>query len=340
MTKDVAFEQRDPQIKVFLSNNLIRAFPVDLLNVEHLTVLSLRANRIARIPPSIAKLKNLETLNLAQNWIRYFPAEMLELLQKGTKLRNFQFQPNSFWVPNDPIADKSGAEEYEQRTFGARPETRLHSDWSGLTTLLEWRTPVHFLDSTLRAHTKFTLPAVDPVVLLHSALPLEPFTELATPRQLAAELRKNGDTSKVVNPRGVKSLFELAIIKCAESGQADWILSQLRDESGFFPDYLAPAIERAGEIYSEKGLRCSVCGRSTVMPLAQWVEFRSIWRMQVTADSTGEVHKLLRLGRSEDKPLPFLRVGCSWTCVPVKADVRESSSTPESGTPESEELTN
>ncbi|KAL2263416.1 hypothetical protein VTK26DRAFT_6877 [Humicola hyalothermophila] len=326
VTKDVAFEQRDPKIKVFLSNNLLRAFPVDLLNVEHLTVLSLRANRIVKIPPGIAKLKNLETLNLAQNLIRYLPAEMLELFQKGTKLRNFHFQPNAFWVPRDDVlVDTYSRTEYEIRTFGPRPEVTLDPNWSGLTARLESRTPVHFLDSTLKAHSDFVLPTHDPAAQGHLALELEPFTELATPRQLACELRNNADTSKVVNPRGAKSLLELALAKCAASGEAGWIVSELRQGSdGHFPDYLAPAIERAAEIRRGKGQRCSVCGRDTVMPLAQWIEFRSIGRMQLVEDAQRIQGSWARLGRDGDKPLPFLRVGCSWTCVPVKVEgVRE-----------------
>lgn len=326
VAKDVAFEQRDPQIKVFLSNNRIRSFPVSLFNVEHLTVLSLRANRLSKIPPAIAKLENLETLNVAQNYLRFLPGELLDLLRHGSKLHTLNFAPNKFWQPEDAASCAQGADEYERLTYPALALTETESSsWSGLTTRLHSRTPVHFTSSTQQTYSRFTLPPLDSKILQDTPLEWEPFTELATPRELASELNSRAATSKVVNPRGAKSLFELALRACATSAQADRIPAWLREEDGW-PGYFAPAVQEAVDMHREGGARCAVCGRATLMPLARWVEFRQIGRTTVTVDEAGErVEKFTGLGGvGEGLPVPFLRVGCSWTCVPVRVEEKEN----------------
>jgi hypothetical protein len=321
VAKDVEFEQRDPQIQVFLSNNRLRSFPAALLNVEHLTVLSLRANRLVKIPPAISKLRNLEALNIAQNYLGLLPGELLDLLQQGSKLRTLNFQPNHFWQPDTTSLNSYGAEEYEKLTFGSQPKTKIESSWSGLTTKLHSRTPVHFLDSSQKSYSSFTLRPFDSKHLRTIPLELEPFTSLATPRELAPELRSHAATSKVVNPKGAKSLFELALRACATSGQADRIPAWLREDEGM-PSHFAPAVERAAAIHREGGATCSVCGRDTLMPLAQWVEFRQIGWTTVTVDEEGvEESRFMGLGDvGEGLPVPFLRMGCSWKCVPVRVE--------------------
>jgi len=326
VAKDVAFEQRDPQIKVFLSNNRLRSFPVSLFNVEHLTVLSLRANRLGRIPPAIAKLKNLETLNIAQNYLRFLPGELLDLLRHGSKLHSLNFAPNKFWQPEDAASNAQGADDYERLTYSSLPppaETET-SSWSGLTTRIHSRTPVHFTSSTQQTYSRFTLPPLDSRTQQDKPLEWEPFTELATPRELGAELNSRAATSKVVNPRGARSLFELALRACAASAQADRIPAWLREgaEEEGWPAYFAPAVQEAVDIHREGGARCAVCGRATLMPLARWIEFRQIGRTTVAVDEAGErVEKFTGLGGvGEGLPVPFLRVGCSWTCVPVRVE--------------------
>ncbi|KAL2019592.1 hypothetical protein VTK56DRAFT_9489 [Thermocarpiscus australiensis] len=322
VTKDVAFEQRDPKIKVFLSNNYLRAFPVALLNVEHLTVLSLRGNCLVKIPPSIAELQNLETLSIAQNSLHYLPAELLKLLRKGSKLRDLHFQPNPFWVPRATSADNWGAEEYESRTFGHRPDIKIDSCWTGLTTQLRARTPVQFIDGAHRVYSRFSLPPTNSFLFAchTTTLEVEPFRELATPKELASEVRFHADTSKVINPKGAKSLFELALRACVTSSQADRIPAWLREDEGW-PAHFAPAVERALDIHRSGGLRCSVCGRETLVPLAQWIEFRQIGRTTVSITPEGnEVQKFTGLGGESEGPVPFLNVGCSWRCMPAKVE--------------------
>lgn len=332
VTKDVAFEQKDPEIKVFLSNNLLRSFPVDLFNVEHLTVLSLRHNRLTTLPPSIGKLKNLNTLNIAQNSIRFLPAELLTLFQKGGKLQSFQFQPNPFWAPATTTSNNVGADEYETRTFSPHPNPKIEYPWIGLTTRLLSRTPVQFIDSSQKPYTRFALPPIRGLSVPATRVPpleIEPFSQLATPKVLHREVAD--DMSKVVNPKGAKSLFELALRACAQSGQADWIAAELRrdGEGECWPAHLADAVERVVEIERDGGVECAVCGRETSMPLVRWVEFRQIGRTQVVVDAAAaaggggggnEECRFMGLGGVSEGPVPFMRVGCSWSCVPARTE--------------------
>ena len=85
---------------MYLANNSISRLPPELFRVNALTVLSLResysclsthadaqrsaraptgSNDLTSIPPQIAQLKALQELNLAQNKLRWLPAEMLNM---------------------------------------------------------------------------------------------------------------------------------------------------------------------------------------------------------------------------------------------------------------------
>jgi hypothetical protein len=311
VAKDVAFEQRDPQIKVFLSNNCLRSFPIPLLNIEHLTVLSLRANQLVTLPPAISKLINLQELNIAQNHLRFLPGELLSLLHPGSKLATLTLYPNRFWAPQHTLRDSAGGgEEYESLTFGSRDETTMDSTGSGLIAYPISRTPVQFTDSAGNTFSRFALPDPESELPEDSTLERESFTSLATPKQLAPELRSHAATSKVINPKGAKSLFELALRACAASAQAKSIPSWLREDG--WPEHFATTTQEAVDMHNQGGVRCSVCGRQTLLPLARWVEFRNIF--PATFPRTD--NDLLMTGTW----VPFLRVGCSWRCVPVKVE--------------------
>ncbi|KAK4117713.1 hypothetical protein N656DRAFT_794152 [Canariomyces notabilis] len=302
VAKDVAFEQRDPQIKIFLSNNRLRTLPLALLNIEHLTVLSLRANQLTKLPPGIAKLRNLRTLNIAQNALRFLPAELLGLLQKGSKLTEMQFQPNPFWVPGPAPPQNIGGEEYLKRTFGPQPDVGFEASWAGLTTKLHSRTPVQFTDDTCELRSSFVLPVQ--TRSFRAAIELEPFQELATPTGF--KTHASAETNRAVRPRGAKSLLELTLRACAASGQAEEIASWLREES--WPAHLATFVEKANEFHQSGGGRCSVCGRDMVVPMTSWIEFRQIGRTTVTKNGDGgEVCRFMGLVGESEGPVPFMR---------------------------------
>ncbi|KAK3298571.1 uncharacterized protein B0H64DRAFT_78316 [Chaetomium fimeti] len=327
VTRDVAFEQRDPEIQLYLSQNLFRSFPTAILNLEHLTLLSLRANNLDQIPPAIGKLTNLEALNLGQNFIRVFPGEMLNLLHRGSKLRNLGFQPNRFWQPDTTIATAdtiatttARSDEYDNLTYPNRPTTKLESSWSGMTTKIHSRSAVQFMDGTHQTLSRFALPDIPGA--RGAPIELESLTSLAVPKEFAPKIRQSTTpTNKAFNPKGARSLFELALRAGITSPQVEEVRAwALHAEDA--PRHFSPVVERAVKIHREGGVRCAVCGRDTLIPMAQWVEFRRIGRTTITVDADGkEVEKFTELGGAgEELPVPFLMVGCSWSCIPAKLE--------------------
>jgi hypothetical protein len=97
--KDVPFEQTNPELGLYLSNNRLARAPSALFNLEHLTYLSLRNNQILELPPSIGKLRNLRELNISLNRLRYLPGELLSLLKFPSALSSLHIHPNPFHRP-------------------------------------------------------------------------------------------------------------------------------------------------------------------------------------------------------------------------------------------------
>ncbi|KAL9008185.1 MAG: hypothetical protein Q9173_006663, partial [Seirophora scorigena] len=91
------FEPFGRDLMIFLSNNMLTQVPARLLQLENLTVLSLRGNKLTELPPAIGNFIHLRKLNVSQNNLQWLPYEIRHLL-KG-QLRLFGFQPNPFLHP-------------------------------------------------------------------------------------------------------------------------------------------------------------------------------------------------------------------------------------------------
>ncbi|PBK65831.1 hypothetical protein ARMSODRAFT_1087085 [Armillaria solidipes] len=72
------------EIHLQLRNNAISVLPIDLFDLQKLTLLGLQQNRLTSIPPEIVQLGSLRELNLSMNKLEYLPSEMLRM--KLTKL--------------------------------------------------------------------------------------------------------------------------------------------------------------------------------------------------------------------------------------------------------------
>lgn len=70
--------------------------PAILFDFDNLRVLSVRHNDLTEIPPAIGRLRNLESLNVANNKLQYLPYEVLELIRFG-KLSYLLAEPNP-WI--------------------------------------------------------------------------------------------------------------------------------------------------------------------------------------------------------------------------------------------------
>ncbi|KIW15260.1 hypothetical protein PV08_05305 [Exophiala spinifera] len=69
----------EPQLRVYLANNLFTTFPAPILELKNLRLLSLRNNCLTSIPPGIRDLVNLTTLNIAGNQLNELPWEIVGL---------------------------------------------------------------------------------------------------------------------------------------------------------------------------------------------------------------------------------------------------------------------
>jgi len=79
--------------RLYLSNNLMRQFPTPLLELQNLRLLSLRQNKLTRLPPGIRNLVRLETLNISGNNLQYLPLEVLDLMI-NCRLTELLSEPN------------------------------------------------------------------------------------------------------------------------------------------------------------------------------------------------------------------------------------------------------
>jgi hypothetical protein len=78
---------------VYLSRNALAVFPRLLLSLgDTLTVLSLRANKLDRLPPELRVLRHLRELSVGGNQLPYLPWELTTL----PHLRTVHAQPNPF----------------------------------------------------------------------------------------------------------------------------------------------------------------------------------------------------------------------------------------------------
>ncbi|KAK4682257.1 hypothetical protein QC764_114750 [Podospora pseudoanserina] len=279
VVKGVSFRQADPDIKIYLYNNNLKDFPSSLVNIEPLTFLTLRNNDLTEIPTCIGKLKNLKTLNLAQNKLRYLPAEILRLMGDEGKLVMLHTASNPWWM-----AEKIS---FEAATTNCGPNPLI-------------RTPVEFLGSDGRIYSRFRLPLFGDLAESTGSLELEVEdpTELEMPKDVSY---REQDDNRLLNPKGARSLFEYALKTLTQlpEPELEEVNYWLEVDEGY-PD-VREALNQAAEAHRRGGLTCSVCNRGMVVPLTRWVEFKA-------PAATKLDRELL---------IPFLKVGCSWKCVPT-----------------------
>ncbi|KAK0613120.1 hypothetical protein B0T17DRAFT_499024 [Bombardia bombarda] len=334
VNKDVAFEQRPPSLRLYLSRNSLVQFPAAIANLENLTVLSLRGNKLRELPPSIAALKNLRDLNVAQNRLRYLPGQLLELMAKGSALGELRLHPNPFFQPKKRSYCRWGAPEYDQHM--SDPEADVEKSWSGVTTIIRSRTPVQFSDSARNILSEFQIPVSDtPLSSSPQELEQEDFWQLAVPKAVLAgqsqsepqpqpqpQQEESEGTTRRRSPRGVPSLFEIALRAAVRAPQAEQLSSMLDGDD--IASHLAGVVDRAVHLHQMGGLRCSVCGRQTLNPVTEWLEFREVQRTVVKVIARDamrtEVEKSTKTAsNSNESWVPFMRWGCSWNCLPHKA---------------------
>ncbi|KAI0458149.1 hypothetical protein F5B21DRAFT_42114 [Xylaria acuta] len=347
--KDVPFQQTNPEIGLYLSNNRLTRAPGALFNLEHLTYLSLRNNQISELPPSIGNLRNLRELNLSLNRLRYLPGELLNLLKCPSVLSSLHIHPNPFYRPDTGlpalletggvIRDGEPGDDPIPYNYLPRPEDEnvVYVSQDDLTTeeirqqilqvgasftwqvVLLARSLVQYSDSRGSVLSRFHLPCEisgghvqlgETGENRHVALQTESVSALSTPQLVG---RAPVVSSK---PSRVLSLFELALKSASRAAQTWDLASYLPPQA---PPSLQQSIDRIQAQSVLNGnlgtLPCSTCERHIVTPLTQWIEWWDVSKLPCELTAGKLAPEPLSMDANENA-IPFLKRGCSWNCVP------------------------
>lgn len=272
------FTSLTPSLRLFLSGNSLKELTSEIFELEHLNVLSVRNNELSEIPGAIRKLTNLQEINLSVNQITTLPWEILWLIRKGD-LKQLTVHPNPF------MSIEKEAGDVEHWHHGRGPEGDLQAcEYEGPIPEEAWA-PIHIATSRVQrfdAEGKL-------VSTKTSGKPQSATTQNQTSR--------------------APSLRELALLECNKAPYLDQFLAD-DATSAEYPELVIRLLRQAISVRNAGGMSCSVCHRSFVIPRTQWIEW---W--DCTTYENGL--KFPRTSSAELRPLPFLRRGCSWECVPT-----------------------
>ncbi|KAL7800144.1 hypothetical protein V8C37DRAFT_364259 [Trichoderma ceciliae] len=318
VAKDVAFVQREPELKLFLSLNNLSRIPGTLFDLTHLTVLSLRGNQLTELPSAISKLRNLKQLNLSQNRFRHLPAEFLDFFKPGGKLRELALFVNPFLQPER----RAGSIGEDDRDTLLRPAPCTAHKYARLVDgaeipryLTQWlgRSPLQFSNSNGQILSDFRLPLEEEfsASLLPVAVSSDQFgLSISFSPRTSLNVRR-----REAKPSVVPSLVEIALQNCYRS-------SQLRELESYIPDglsHLQRLLQRASSQKDMGGLTCSTCRKTIVVPPIEWVEWRELRISTVLARSEHRTTDVLTkpyTNNESEMAVPFLHRACSWRCGP------------------------
>ncbi|RFU79803.1 leucine-rich repeat [Trichoderma arundinaceum] len=330
VTKDVAFVQKEPELKLILSLNKLSRMPGSLFDITHLTVLSLRGNKLTELPSSISRLCNLKQLNISQNRFRHLPAEFLDLFKPGGKLHDLALFVNPFLQPKrrtPSIADGDHEAQLRPAPCTAHMYEKIVDCDEIPRYLTQWlgRSPLQFSDSKGQILSGFRLPLAgeSPVPELPVAVASDQFGLSVSDSPRSSLSFQKGET----RPSVVPSLVEIALQSCYGS-------SQLRDLESYMPDglsHLQRLLQRASSQKDMGGLACSTCGKMMVVPPIEWLEWRELRVSTVLSDPEDETTDVITkpfTNNENEMAVPFLYRACSWRCGPKDLEKNKTWSLP------------
>ncbi|KAJ5174774.1 uncharacterized protein N7482_000651 [Penicillium canariense] len=284
-----AYSSLQPFLRIYLSNNsLTTLYTSEIFELKDLKVLTVRNNKLMRIPEAIRKLTALQVLNVSMNRLDELPWDLLWLLQQG-ELKHFTAHPNPFpSIEESEIIEwhcQAGetnngddGEEAEVEALKAPPPPKFRQ-YEGSPPADAWATihvatgPVKRLDMEGRP-VKYS----------------PPFNVAA-----ASETASRAPSLREVSLRAISKLDGI---------------DQLTDfELLEFPALVIPLISLARQVRQEGSQHCSICQREFIVPRAQWIEW---WDCMPYENGM----KRPRASGEKLRPLPFKRVSCSWACLP------------------------
>ncbi|KAF7718449.1 Uncharacterized protein PECH_005932 [Penicillium ucsense] len=278
-----AYSSLQPFLRLYLSNNSLTNLDAsEIFELKDLTVLSLRNNKLTRIPEAIRKLTALQVLNISVNRLSELPWDLLWLMQQG-ELKHLTARPNSF-----PTIDESDSIEWHGPFGNPDNEDRdMDEDDEDVT-------PSKYIP-TFRDYEG--RQAQDERIPLHVASgPVEYFDMEGRPVNARDQIVSSAPSLREVSLRAISRL----------PGVEQLTDEELNDE---FPALVIPLIALARRARQEGIRHCSVCEREFVIPRAAWTEW---W--DCTPHENGM--KRARVLGEQLRPLPFKRSVCSWACAP------------------------
>lgn len=294
---EASFQPFEPKLKLLLSTNHFVKVPKEIFNLQHLHVLSLRANEIKVLSPAISKLKQLVELNIANNRLQYLPFEILELFGCNSHLREFLIHPNPFYEPDIQMEATTG----QGQSNALQPDPSGSTDAEGSSTSEKWRishsfsTPVRFFHIDGKLAKGPVIPSDDgkgenpnvsskPTAVNRSIFRGSIFsgsqeTQPANVIQKMAVARP-GDVQYPPENRAsaAPSLLEVALQACYRSSQLPNLGGFLHSET---PSYFQDLLNKAQTLKEDGGQKCTVCGRSFIIAVSQlcrnWVYPVNTW---------------------------------------------------------------
>ncbi|KAM0342807.1 hypothetical protein ACHAPU_009171 [Fusarium lateritium] len=302
VTKDVAFEQKDPELKIYMAQNRLTRVPGAIFDLTYLTILSLRHNKLTELPPAIAKLRHLKELNVSQNRLRHLPVELLDLFASDSKLDTLVVHPNPFWQPDENLEQTE--DQPDNMLFSYTESEPLPTPHFVSRAL--GRTPLQLSDTAGRIFSSFKFPTNHTKLIL----PVDDGEPEFSP---SASVSSMTESQRLEGASHVPSLLETALRACYSS-------AQLSEMPYYIPEglnHLRKLLERAQRQKEAGGLTCSSCRKLMVIPTADWVEWREVRTCKEIKQENSSVVRMTPLSMAEgERTVPFIHRGCSWRCGP------------------------
>lgn len=306
VTKDVAFEQKDPELKIYMAQNRLARVPGAIFDLTYLTILSLRHNKLTELPPAIAKLRHLKELNVSQNRLKHLPVELLDLFASDSKLDTLVVHPNPFWQPDQNLEQTE--DQPDNMLFSYTESEPLSAPH--LVSRALGRTPLQLSDTTGRIFSSFKFPTDHRKLIL----PVDDGEPEFSPSSSVSSMT---ESQRLEGASHVPSLLETALRACYSS-------TQLSEMPYYIPEglnHLRKLLERAQRQKEAGGLTCSKCRKLMVIPTAEWVEWREVRTCKEIKQENSSVVRTTPLSMAEgEKTVPFIHRGCSWRCGPGEID--------------------
>lgn len=258
-------------------------------------------NLLTRLPGRLLRLENLTVLSLRGNKLTELPPAIGNLVH----LRELNVGSNNLrWLPYE-IRDLL---KRHLKLFGFHPNPFIRPMPRYKT--YSWMLQHHFCSSKpALLHSDGTL--------VHNSPPSPTNTPVYWPKVQPGTFEQE----EPEHTDRVPSLYETCLRNLYHSPQLSQLPFLIPGEA---PPSLVPALKHTWYLKQEGGQRCTICKTPFIMPRTEWIEW---WQLSVKgkADAADPEDRkptgpnLFSDAMLIGSPVPLLRRGCSWACVPKSA---------------------